>query len=39
MGPFPVSRAIVPAMHAARSGRIVNVSSSTIGGTTPGFVS
>jgi NAD(P)-dependent dehydrogenase (short-subunit alcohol dehydrogenase family) len=37
-GPFLVSRAIVPAMRAAGSGRIVNVSSSTVGGTTPGFV-
>jgi NAD(P)-dependent dehydrogenase (short-subunit alcohol dehydrogenase family) len=35
-GPFLVSRAIVPAMRAAGSGRIVNVSSSTVGGTTPG---
>jgi NAD(P)-dependent dehydrogenase (short-subunit alcohol dehydrogenase family) len=33
-----LSRAIVPALRAAGSGRIVNVSSSTVGGTTPGFV-
>jgi NAD(P)-dependent dehydrogenase (short-subunit alcohol dehydrogenase family) len=37
-GPFLVSRAIVPVMRAAGRGRIVNVSSSTVGGTTPGFV-